>query len=115
MSRLSPLLFRLWDSRHEFRRAKGISRLLVTLVGVLAPSAAQADLARPNIIFILADDLGYGDLGCYGQLNRAAQGLPAIQTPRLDLLAEQGMRFTQFYASPSCAPSRCTLNTRFHK
>jgi arylsulfatase A-like enzyme len=62
---------------------------------------------RPNIIFILADDLGYGDLGCYGQTK--------IQTPNLDRLAAQGMRFTDFYAgSTVCAPSRCALMTGFH-
>ncbi len=76
--------------------------------------AVQTAAAAPNIIFIIADDLGYGDLGAYGQLARAAQGLPAIQTPRLDQLAEEGMRFTQFYAAPSCAPARSTLNTGFH-
>src|SRR5215216_2199514 len=63
--------------------------------------------ARPNIIFILADDLGYGDLGCYGQ--------KLIQTPNLDRMATEGMRFTQFYAgAPVCAPSRAVLMTGLH-
>jgi len=62
---------------------------------------------RPNIIYILADDLGYGDLGCYGQ--------PRIRTPNLDRMAAEGMRFTQHYAgSTVCAPSRCTLMTGRH-
>lgn len=62
---------------------------------------------KPNIIYILADDLGYGDLGCYGQ--------KIIQTPRLDNMAEEGMRFTDHYAgSTVCAPSRCTLMTGMH-
>ena len=62
---------------------------------------------KPNIIFILADDLGYGDLGCYGQTQ--------IQTPNLDRLAAEGMRFTQCYAgSTVCAPSRCCLMTGYH-
>src|SRR5262249_967755 len=62
---------------------------------------------RPNIVFILADDLGYGDLGCYGQ--------KMIQTPQIDRLAAEGTRFTQFYAgSTVCAPSRCALMTGFH-
>ena len=62
---------------------------------------------RPNIVFILADDLGYGDLGCYGQKR--------ILTPHLDRMAKEGMRFTQFYAgSTVCAPSRCTLMTGLH-
>ncbi|SDL33675.1 Arylsulfatase A [Catalinimonas alkaloidigena] len=61
----------------------------------------------PNIIFILADDLGYGDLGCYGQ--------SVIQTPRLDRMAAEGLRFTQHYAGNTvCAPSRCALLTGLH-
>ena len=61
----------------------------------------------PNIIFILADDLGYGDLGCYGQQQ--------IQTPNIDRLAQDGIRFTQHYAgSTVCAPSRCSLMTGLH-
>jgi arylsulfatase A-like enzyme len=67
---------------------------------------AAAD-RKPNIIFILADDLGYGDLGCYGQ--------KLIKTPNIDDLALQGTRFTQFYAgSTVCAPSRCALMTGKH-
>jgi arylsulfatase A-like enzyme len=63
--------------------------------------------ARPNIVLILADDLGYGDLGCYGQ--------EKIQTPNIDRLAREGMRFTHFYAGASvCAPSRCVLMTGKH-
>jgi arylsulfatase A-like enzyme len=59
---------------------------------------------KPNIVFILADDLGYGDLGCYGQ--------EMIRTTKLDRMASEGMRFTQCYAgSTVCAPSRCTLMT----
>ena len=62
---------------------------------------------QPNIIFVLADDLGYGDLGCYGQ--------KTIQTPNIDRLAAEGMRFTDHYAgSTVCAPSRCTLMTGLH-
>ena len=60
--------------------------------------------AKPNIVFIMADDLGYGDLGCYGQ--------KLIKTQHIDRLAENGMRFTDFYAgSTVCAPSRCVLMT----
>jgi len=69
---------------------------------VLAPAAARAQsappAAPPNIVFILADDLGYGDLG--------VQGHPTIRTPRLDRLAAEGVRMTVFYAAPSCSPSR---------
>lgn len=66
-----------------------------------------AEVSKPNVIYILADDLGYGDLGSYGQ--------KLIHTPRLDELAKQGMRFTQHYAgAPSCHPSRCVLFTGKH-
>lgn len=62
---------------------------------------------QPNIVFILADDLGYGDLGCYGQKR--------IETPNIDKLAQEGLRFTQFYAGASLSsPSRCSLFTGLH-
>jgi arylsulfatase len=68
---------------------------------------ANAVEQPPNIILIIADDLGYGELGCYGQR--------WIKTPRIDRLAAEGIRFTQFYAgAPVCAPSRCTLMTGKH-
>lgn len=74
----------------------------------LAASENRAVAAdRPNLIFILADDLGYGDLGCFGQ--------KVIQTPRLDQMAREGMRLTQFYAGNTvCAPSRSVLMTGQH-
>ena len=72
-------------------------------LGARTPVAAK----QPNIIFILADDLGYGELGCYGQ--------KLIQTPRLDQMATEGMRFTDFYAGNTvCAPSRSVLMTGQH-
>lgn len=68
---------------------------------------APAGGSRPNIVYILADDLGYGELGSYGQ--------QLIATPHLDRLADQGMRFTQHYSgSPVCAPARCVLLTGLH-
>jgi len=74
-------------------------------LGAALPALAQAQ--KPNIVFILADDLGYGDLGCYWQKE--------IATPHLDALAADGMRFTQSYAgSTVCAPSRCCLMTGVH-
>jgi arylsulfatase A-like enzyme len=81
--------------------------LSVAIVAGFAPSAFAQGAKKPNIIFILADDLGYGDLGCYGQKK--------IKTPNLDRMAAQGMRFTQAYAgSTVCAPSRCVLMTGKH-
>jgi arylsulfatase A-like enzyme len=71
------------------------------------PTPATAEPRRPNVIFILADDLGYGDLGCFGQ--------KLIKTPNIDALAQEGMRFTQAYAGATvCAPSRCSLMTGLH-
>lgn len=83
----------------------------VVLGGMASPVAAggssPAPGPRPNIVFILADDLGYGDLGSYGQQR--------IQTPHLDRLAAEGLRFTQAYAgSTVCAPSRSSLMTGMH-
>ena len=73
-----------------------------------SPSKLRADVpARPNIIYINSDDLGYGDLGCYGN--------PINRTPNMDRLAAQGVRLTQFYiGSPSCSPSRGSFLTGRH-
>ena len=83
-------------------------RLLLVFFGVAVLGAsAFAAAPRPNVVFILADDLGYGDLGCYGQKR--------IRTPRLDRMAAEGLRFTNFYAGATvCAPSRCVLMTGLH-
>ncbi|MAT15971.1 MAG: N-acetylgalactosamine 6-sulfate sulfatase [Planctomyces sp.] len=69
-----------------------------------APSVVAADDDRPNILWIVADDLGYGDLGCYGATD--------MRTPALDQLAADGLRFTNFYANcPVCSPTRASLMT----
>ena len=84
--------------------------LALTTVSALLAVADQPVCAkdtRPNIIFIMADDLGYGDLGCYGQT--------LIKTPHLDRMAREGIRFRQFYAGCTvCAPSRSVLMTGQH-
>ncbi len=79
--------------------------LLILIVGLLAGlTAACADDVRPNIIFVLADDLGSGDIGCYGG--------KLVATPNIDRLAQEGTKFDQYYvASPVCSPSRCSLIT----
>ncbi len=87
-------------SKHALVRA-----LLIVVAGCCPPAGAAA--LKPNIIYILADDLGYGELGCYGQKQ--------IETPRIDQLRSGGMKFTQHYSgSAVCAPSRCVLLTGKH-
>ena len=84
-------------------------RLLPCLAAALMPAIgslcqAQAPTDKPNIIVLLCDDLGYGDLSCYGH--------PIIETPNLDRLADQGIRLTSCYsAAPVCSPSRVGLLT----
>jgi uncharacterized sulfatase len=79
----------------------------VLVLGMLLTCPLLVQAQKPNVIFILADDLGYGDLGCYGQ--------KLIHTPNLDRMAKEGMRFTQMYAgSTVCAPSRAVLMTGKH-
>lgn len=88
-------------------RAKRICAVIFALTTGIGLGIGSEAGRPPNIIYIMADDLGYGDLGCYGQ--------EVIQTPHLDQLAEQGMRFTDYYAgSTVCAPSRCVLMTGKH-
>ena len=87
------------------RQVAGILGILGLVVVGCAVAAGKPSFPRkPNIIFVLADDLGYGELGCYGQR--------IIRTPHLDRMAAEGLRFTQMYAgSTVCAPSRCVLMT----
>lgn len=87
-----------------------ITILFAAIAAPAQKSAAKESAGwrtRPNIIFILADDLGYGDIGCYGQQK--------IETPNIDMLAKEGMRFTQFYSgSTVCAPARSSFLTGLH-
>ena len=77
------------------------------LCGVGSVAVSAATEKKPNIIFIMADDLGYGELGCYGQ--------KMIKTPCLDKMASKGLRLTNYYAGTAvCAPSRCSLMTGLH-
>ena len=75
--------------------------LLIFLLAFVLPHSSFS--AQPNLILILADDLGWADLGCYGNTFN--------ETPNIDRLAREGMRFTQFYAGPVCSPTRCNLQS----
>ena len=75
--------------------------LLLGTVGAFGQGAAR----RPNILVILADDMGYSDLGCYGG---------EVRTPNLDRLARNGLRFTQFYNTARCWPSRAAILTGYY-
>lgn len=90
------------------RMTCGFAAICLLAIGIQPVISNETQPKRPpNIVFILADDLGYGDLGCYGQKR--------IQTPNIDRLAAEGVRFTDFYAgSTVCAPSRCVLMTGLH-
>ena len=77
-------------------------RLLLVLFAVFSSTALAEE--RPNVLFILCDDLGYGDIGAFGQQK--------IRTPNIDRIAAEGMRFTSHYSGNNvCAPSRCVLLT----
>ncbi|GAC1427943.1 MAG: sulfatase [Flavisolibacter sp.] len=85
------------------KKIKKIGLLFITLIAINIVRL-NAQSKQPNIIIIFADDLGYGDLGCYGH--------PTILTPNLDKMAKEGMRFTQFYVGAAvCTPSRAALLT----
>ena len=84
-----------------------VVRVIAFAAILLGASLAAADVRKPNIVFILADDLGYRELGCYGQQR--------IRTPNIDKLAGQGVRLLQHYSGNAvCAPSRCVLMTGKH-
>src|SRR3954449_8678992 len=84
------------------------SQWLLALVAASVSAFAMSSICsaeRPNVVVFLADDLGYSDLGCYGG---------EIHTPNLDGLAKDGLRFTQFYNSARCWPSRAALLTGYY-
>jgi arylsulfatase len=78
----------------------------LSLLGALLIAAPSISAAKPNIVVILADDMGWSDLGCYGS---------EIETPHLDALAQGGLRFTQFYNTTRCCPTRAALLTGLHQ
>jgi len=91
------------------RLATLVCFLLPTSVVISANSTAlsQESASRPNILLIITDDQGYGDLACHGN--------PVVKTPNIDRLFAEGVRFTNFHVSPTCAPTRCALLTGRHE
>jgi arylsulfatase A-like enzyme len=97
----------IFARRNMFYIGRWMGLLLAAALPGVAPAAEkQGALSRPNIMVILADDLGYGDLGCYPHLNN-------ISTPNIDQLAASGVRMTQAYAQPVCSPTRISLLTGY--
>jgi arylsulfatase A len=93
--------------RRDFLKAAGFGAVALTLSRYTDMIQAAEHKKKPNIVYIMADDLGYAELGCYGQ--------EKIRTPNIDRLAAGGMKFTQHYSgNPVCAPSRCALMTGLH-
>jgi len=94
-------------SRRNFLKTAAAGGIAAALSGCNSGSRRADSRERPNIVYIVADDLGYGDLGCYGQKD--------IRTPNIDRMAREGMIFTQHYSgSTVCAPSRSCLMTGQH-
>ena len=91
----------------RFLAGKSAGKVVLLMIGLIAAQGCTAETPAkpPNIVFILADDMGYSDLGCYGG---------EIETPNLDALAEGGLRFTQFYNTTRCWPTRAALLTGYY-
>ena len=91
-------------TRREFIKAVGLAAASLPLGGCFASKLAAQPSSdrRPNIVLIMADDMGYSDLGCYGG---------EVHTPNLDRLAEDGLCFSQFYNGARCCPTRASLLT----
>src|SRR5210317_1031873 len=90
-------------NRRQFLRNVGLGAAALALPGCArAMSRGEAATSKPNIIVIMCDDMGYSDIGCYGS---------EIETPNLDKLAANGLRFTQFYNTARCCPTRASLLT----
>jgi arylsulfatase A-like enzyme len=94
-------------TRRDFFKALGLGGVALAFNGCMRPYESRADKQqRPNIVLIMADDMGYSDIGCYGG---------EIRTPNLDGLAAGGLRFTQFYNTARCCPTRASLMTGLYQ
>ncbi|MHC4207588.1 MAG: sulfatase-like hydrolase/transferase, partial [Planctomycetota bacterium] len=90
----------------EMKRLLALLILVVICVSLFSAICQAAKLDKPNVVLMLADNLGYGDASCY---NGGIRG--GMRTPRIDRLASEGIRFTQFLVEPGCTPSRAALLT----
>ena len=102
VSRGDDLTYSPTIGRRKFLQNFGAAALLASGCGGRSPTRDATAQNKPNIVLIMADDMGFSDIGCYGG---------EISTPNLDLLAEQGLRFTQFYNTARCCPTRASLLT----
>jgi len=94
-------------TRRDFIKALGLGSAALAINGCMRPTESRTDKRqRPNIVLIMADDMGYSDIGCYGG---------EIRTPNLDGLAAGGLRFTQFYNTARCCPTRASLMTGLYQ
>lgn len=100
----------VWQTRPMTLHRCGSYRLSVAVavltMGCLSCAAAQPAF-KPNIVFILTDDQGYGDMSCHGN--------PVLKTPNIDRIHDEGVRFTDFHVSPTCSPTRSALMTGRHE
>jgi Sulfatase len=92
--------------RHMRAKAALIGATALVSVTMAVPAVAQAPQQKPNIVLIVSDDTGFGDLGPYG--GGIGRGMP---TPNIDRLSNEGMTFFSFYAQPSCTPGRAAMQT----
>ena len=85
-------------------KTTALAAFFVTGILTVTSAVAQTAIARPNVIFVLTDDLGYSDIGCYGATK--------VRTPHIDRLAAEGIRFSDFHTAASiCSPSRAAFLT----
>lgn len=87
--------------------SRGLAFLACLFIGMVATLHADEPIKKPNIILVMTDDQGYGDLGCHGN--------PVLRTPHLDQFHSEALRFTEFHVSPTCAPTRSALMTGRHE
>ncbi len=100
-------------TRRQFLHHLGTGALAAAGAGLLGPAhSAGAEEKKGNFVFILADDLGWPDVVCYGRAAKGAKFANVYETPNIDRLAAQGMRFTDAYAAcPVCSPTRASVMT----